>query len=360
MPVSRREYIAHKTRKPVWGYAFSFMKSRYRKAGFHTKHEAEQAEESKRREVMSNQPRIIPQDKLTFDTLMPSFLEHRKIIRAPKTYEAEARIGRRILKPFHNHRLNSISPAEIHAYIAQRKEDGVANRTVNLELSFLRSFYKYAMEIGIVASCPLSNVRNLREVRTEQRIPTQEQFQRFVAEAERTRFARILVPWIWFRAYTGTRPTESFFVQWQDIDFQNKQVKITPKKGNPLKNGCFRVIDMHPKLESILLNWRKDWAEIMKREPGEDDWVFFHPRRKSTRANGYRKSFVLARDAAGLSYFTSHGLRHYFISQAVMSGINFLTIAKWVGHATTLMIERTYGHLNSGYRREQMNMLKVG
>ena len=56
---------------------------------------------------------------------------------------------------------------------------------------------------------------------------------------------------------------------------------------------------------------------------------------------------------------TSHTLRHYFISQCVMSGINMFTIAKWVGHANTKMIEETYGHLNDGYRKEQMAMLKV-
>ena len=52
---------------------------------------------------------------------------------------------------------------------------------------------------------------------------------------------------------------------------------------------------------------------------------------------------------------TSHTLRHYFISQGVMSG----TIIKWTGHRNTRMIEEVYGHLNDGYRKEEMAKLKV-
>ncbi len=39
--------------------------------------------------------------------------------------------------------------------------------------------------------------------------------------------------------------------------------------------------------------------------------------------------------------------------------IHFFTIAKWVGHRNTKMIEEVYGHLNPEFRREQMAMLRV-
>jgi len=41
-----------------------------------------------------------------------------------------------------------------------------------------------------------------------------------------------------------------------------------------------------------------------------------------------------------------------------MSGIELMTIAKWVGHANTRMIEETHGHLIPVFRREQMAKLK--
>ena len=54
---------------------------------------------------------------------------------------------------------------------------------------------------------------------------------------------------------------------------------------------------------------------------------------------------------------TSYTLRHYFISNCVMSDINFFTIARWVGHSNSRMIEEVYGHLKDGYRKEQMSRL---
>lgn len=60
-----------------------------------------------------------------------------------------------------------------------------------------------------------------------------------------------------------------------------------------------------------------------------------------------------------MSQMTSHTLRHYFISQCVMSDIEFFTIARWVGHQNTRMIEEVYGHLSPEYRRSQMAKLKI-
>jgi site-specific recombinase XerD len=40
--------------------------------------------------------------------------------------------------------------------------------------------------------------------------------------------------------------------------------------------------------------------------------------------------------------------RHFFISMCVMSGIDFMTIAKWVGHQDGgVLIGKVYGHLSN-------------
>jgi integrase len=124
---------------------------------------------------------------------------------------------------------------------------------------------------------------------------------------------------------------------------------------------------MHPELKPILLNWKQEWEEIFKarskRHPDEPspphDWVFFNPRNQDERANSFFKCFYQAREKAGLPEMTRHTLRHYFISQCVMSGIEFFTIAKWVGHTNTKMIEEVYGHLDPSFRRSQMAKLRV-
>ena len=70
------------------------------------------------------------------------------------------------------------------------------------------------------------------------------------------------------------------------------------------------------------------------------------------------KVFRTTFDSDGDPFITR--CRHYFISNAVMSGVDLLTIAKWVGHSSTKMIEETYGHLSPEYRARQMLKVNVG
>jgi hypothetical protein len=49
-------------------------------------------------------------------------------------------------------------------------------------------------------------------------------------------------------------------------------------------------------------------------------------------AESFRESRKLARAGGGLPGFGFQDCRHFFISQAVMAGVDFMTIAKWVGH----------------------------
>ena len=57
---------------------------------------------------------------------------------------------------------------------------------------------------------------------------------------------------------------------------------------------------------------------------------------------------------------TPYTLRHFFISKAVMSGVDLYTISKWVGHTSTQMIEQVYAHLSDEHRQRQMAKIQIG
>jgi len=64
------------------------------------------------------------------------------------------------------------------------------------------------------------------------------------------------------------------------------------------------------------------------------------------------------RDEAGCPGIGFHDCRHHFISYVVMSGIDYLTIARWVGHRDGgILIGRVYGPLNDEHKRKQANRL---
>jgi hypothetical protein len=48
------------------------------------------------------------------------------------------------------------------------------------------------------------------------------------------------------------------------------------------------------------------------------------------------------------------------ISKAVESGIHSLVIARWVGHASTRMIEQVYAHLSPEFRNGEIEKIQLG
>src|SRR5207253_4778800 len=103
--------------------------------------------------------------------------------------------------------------------------------------------------------------------------------------------------------------------------------------------------------------------EMFKRRAPDSKWLFPSPQRgdRDQRALTFRESLRLARKAAGLDKFGFHDCRHHFISFAVMSGIDFMTIARWVGHKDGgVLIGKVYGHLHNEHTKAQAAKLTFG
>ena len=69
----------------------------------------------------------------------------------------------------------------------------------------------------------------------------------------------------------------------------------------------------------------------------------------------------LVRKEAQLPTFGFHDCRHFFISMCVMSGIDFMTIARWVGHQDGgVLIGKVYGHLSNEHAKKQAQRIDFG
>ena len=116
------------------------------------------------------------------------------------------------------------------------------------------------------------------------------------------------------------------------------------------KNHKSRVVDFNPRLKAHL-------DAMFQRRAPDSVWLFPSPQRGETDrpAKTFRESLRMARAAAALPRFGFHDCRHYFISMCVMSGIDFMTIARWVGHNSDsgVLIGKVYGHLSDEHAKRQ-------
>lgn len=233
-----------------------------------------------------------------------------------------------------------LNRAHVNEFIAWRKEShGVSNRTINLDVIALNNCLKHALQEGHIVAVPTRDWQPMAHVSPRRPLWSFEEMKAVCDAGNRKeKNGRLLADYIRFMAYSGPRRNEALEVAWEDVDWQRRVVTIRKTKyGRP------REVDLNPKLEELL-------KEMQAHRVTGSRWLFPTPSesaKEDTHVKNLQESLDRARQAAGVKEFCFHDLRHYFISNCVMAGVDYLTIARWVGHRDGgILIGRIYGHLN--------------
>jgi integrase len=252
-------------------------------------------------------------------------------------------------------RLDRITRALVNGYIAKRQAAGRTGRTVNLEVICFRNVMKRAIDDKWIRSLPTENLRPLKWTPHRRGLFSTEQIEGIcVAAIENSKNGTEFADYIHLMAYCGARMSETLRLKWSDVDLNQKQLTIG--SDGLAKNHKSRVVDFNPNLERQL----KDMAG---RKAPDSDWLFPSPQRGNAdkAAKTFRETLLIARAAAGAAKFGFHDCRHYFISMCVMSGIDFMTIARWVGHQDGgVLIGKVYGHLSNEHAQRQAQRVNFG
>jgi len=105
--------------------------------------------------------------------------------------------------------VDEIDASDILGFRTKRKKDDLANRSINLELTLLRTIFHFAVTKGYATANPATEVKNLPQSVVDHPLLPAEKFEQFLQEAGKTRTGAQLVFWIKLRSLTGLRPTES-------------------------------------------------------------------------------------------------------------------------------------------------------
>jgi integrase len=288
--------------------------------------------------------------------------------------------------------LDKIRPYHVTGHLQKLKERGKANRTCNLALVVLRNVLKNAKIDGFIKSLPVDGIPWQRSEKKARRLYTREDVDQFCQAAsvaskngaEFTDYVRLL-------ALCGAREQETIKLRWADVDFEHKLLTIGADADT--KNREARRVDFNAELETHL-------KAMQARRAPDSQWVFPSPQRgeRDEHAKTFRESLLLTRTVSGwtcldckkvtfsketpkacpqcqgarleakeralpehLQRFGFHDCRHHFISYAVMSGIDFMTIARWVGHKDGgILIGKVYGHLSNEHAQAQAARLNFG
>lgn len=230
-------------------------------------------------------------------------------------------------------RVSHLNPKLFEDYKAHRKKQGVKTNTINIELTTLRTVFNRGIAWGKIEKNPTQGVNTLKV--------TDEKKPRFLTKEECKKLldncGEKLYPIFYTFLKTGMRKGELLNLEWNDIDFNRRKIKIRAKEQWHPKTSE-REMPISNSLLSLL-------TELKKKRRKDTDLVFHNGDGKLIPKNKLRKQLMRITKKCGFPDVTKlHSLRHTFASQLVMAGVDLPTVKKLMGHANieTTMI---YAHL---------------
>ncbi|WP_375381523.1 tyrosine-type recombinase/integrase [uncultured Sphingomonas sp.] len=225
-------------------------------------------------------------------------------------------------------RLTDIDPRSISAWLAQKREGGLAPATVlKIKAIFSRSF-----ELGLRWNIPGCEKNPVRAVASK---PVNNARERYVTADEAARLIEaagasknpLLAPIISLLLLTGMRVSELLSARWANVDLDRRSLFVPTSK-----TGRSRHVPLAQAAVDVVAGLSRG------------EWLFPNAADPSKHLTTIKKGWHTARDAAGLPGLRIHDLRHSAASFMVNSGVDLFAVGKVLGHASYQSTQR-YSHL---------------
>ena len=239
---------------------------------------------------------------------------------------------------FKNVDLRTITPLEIERFRASRLRRGNTRSTVNRYLQLMGKMFNLAIEEGYLEENPARKVKSFSEKNNlKERILTEEEEEKLMENC-----SDYLKSIITVALNTGMRKAEILNLQWKQIDFKARRIKV-----EKTKSGKVRFIPINDVLFYEL--------NRLKGENSQSPFVFINPRTERPYLD-MKTGFKGALRRAGIEGLRFHDLRHTFASRLVEKGIDIETVRDLLGHHSILITQR-YIHSNDERKRAAVELL---
>lgn len=329
-------------RKDNWYLDYYYRGKRFKKAIGSSKKLAEFAKKDIEVKIAKGELGFIETNKKIKD-FIPEYINYIRVNKRPKTAQRYIEIINNFelfLKDYpYVILLSDIKGALIEKYKAERIKI-IKPVTVNYELRVFKALFAQAIKYGYLKDNPLALIENLKVTKKSPRFFDKEEIRLIMDNC-----GRRLYPIFTTLLYTGMRMGELKNLEWDDIDFQNRLIRIRVKSFWEPKNSKPRGIPINDLLLQVLKGMEK-----------RSRWVFCN--RNGNRLDHHlREDLVKLCKNLGMEKANIHTFRHTFASHLVMSGVDLPTIQRLMGHAdiATTMI---YSHLAQEHLKGAVEKLK--
>ncbi|KXJ58421.1 MAG: hypothetical protein AXW14_16685 [Alteromonas sp. Nap_26] len=297
----------------------------------------------------------------TIEEALDLWLEGKKNEVSAKTYDLmQKRIEKHIKPKFGPRKLDTLLQSEIKRW---RMVDlgELANKTINDIMTPLRGIFKDALADRVIEFDPCAHVPNLDKDSEDNADPFTMKELEAIANtdthmlSERNAFM--------FAAWTGLRISEWMALAWEDVDFQNRTIKVqrsvvahdlkVPKTKSSVRTvhllgQAYEILLAQKALTYMLPPVRSEVGQADKRRSKNQrlSYVF----RQTGTNDPYELSAKFNYDffthhlkKAGVRERGANQARHTFASQLLTKNVNERWIMREMGHTSISMFEKHYG-----------------
>ena len=280
-----------------------------------------------------------------FDTIAQAWYADRKTFLSEGTTSRDYSAYIRNVKPIIGHKLiDEITSPDILT-IGKNIEARGANETAKRTMAQVGQIFKHAIRIGIATSNPaadLSAAIKPNKPKNHSRIPSKE-LPKLLRDINNYTGHITVKLGLWFLCYTFVRTNELRFMEWSEIDWNDKTWRIPADK---MKMNRPHIVPLAPQVIDIL--------QQIKELNFSEQYVFYNP---STRKPYSQNAFINALYQMGYKYkMTGHGFRGLASTTLHEQGFMHEAIELQLAHEQENKISKAYnGAQHLDYRRNMMN-----
>ncbi len=330
---------------------------------FKTKKEAQEEEITFLNKISNNEN--IEKD-ISFSTVYSEWLEIKKSkVKITSYYKINSNLRKNIYIYFKNYKMKDISLSVLKSYQNNLEKMNLSVDYKNILISYLKDILKYAsIDYNFNAKLidKLYKFRNdipKEENTIKENFWTYDEFNRFITVVDNDFYYTLFN----FLYYTGLRFGEMLALNWNDIDFINKKIKITKSLSNKIENqkyiittpktkNSIREIDLDDSLLQILIEHKNRENKIIN----FSNEMFVFGNINYVSATTFRRYLKKYADKAKVKLISPHGFRHSHVSLLIHLGCDSRDVAARVGD-TVNMIETTYYHMFPDKKNETIDKL---
>ena len=248
--------------------------------------------------------------------------------------------------------IKDLKSLKIQEFYNNLIKDNVSINNVKKVHKLLRQFFSYAEKEGYIIKNPCTNVtlpkikkevsNIINERKSKFQYFNEDEIKELLTLFKNTRYENIII----FALGTGMRKGEILGLQWNDLDFENKEIHVVHNLSHiaiidEYGNRNYKTELQTPKSEnSIRIIPMSDVIyKLLKSINRTSDFVFANKSGNHIDIKWTEKFWTKTLKGTNLEGKKFHDLRHTFATMLLLKGANLIQIKELMGHSSVKITE---------------------